>query len=103
GLRALEALPHCGAVIFEDDQERAIRLLGMLREELERRKSLFTAIGASSLREYLAARPAAPLPNLLVLLDGYASFASACENVARGARARPVGRRPGVGGGAAGR
>jgi S-DNA-T family DNA segregation ATPase FtsK/SpoIIIE len=85
GLRPLEALPHCGGVISDDDPERAVRLLGMLQTEMERRKALFAAAGAGSLGEYLAARPAQPLPHVLVLLDGFPNFAATFENVVLGA------------------
>ncbi len=40
GLAALAGLPHCGDVIPATDRERHIRLVRMLREELQRRRQL---------------------------------------------------------------
>jgi S-DNA-T family DNA segregation ATPase FtsK/SpoIIIE len=80
GLKPLEALPHCGAVIAGDEPERAIRLLAMLQAEAERRKALLAATGAGTLAEYLRARPGEPLPRILVLLDGFTGFQTAMND-----------------------
>src|SRR5690606_4897340 len=37
-LRALDALPHCGAVVAADELERTTRLLRLLDDELRRRR-----------------------------------------------------------------
>jgi S-DNA-T family DNA segregation ATPase FtsK/SpoIIIE len=66
GLEALDTLPHCGAVIFADEEERIRRLFGMLRDEITRRRSS----ASSSERS-----------RMVVLLDGYAGFAAAFERV----------------------
>jgi S-DNA-T family DNA segregation ATPase FtsK/SpoIIIE len=79
GLKSLEALPHCGAVIVGDEEDRAIRLLAMLRGEAERRKTLLAQTGTTTLDEYLAVRPGEALPRVLVLLDGVTGFATAFE------------------------
>jgi S-DNA-T family DNA segregation ATPase FtsK/SpoIIIE len=76
GLTPLEGLPHVGAVIGSEDQERVERLFSMLRATLERRKSLFAQAGAFTLSQYPET-----LPRILVLLDGYGGFASAFERV----------------------
>jgi S-DNA-T family DNA segregation ATPase FtsK/SpoIIIE len=66
GLEALDALPHCGAVIFADEEERIRRLFAMLRDEIARRRS----------------SPSSPdRSRMVVLLDGYAGFAAAFERV----------------------
>lgn len=74
GLRMLEQLPHVGAVIGGDDTERIVRLLRMLRGELESRAARFAAANAASITEYrrLASRP--DEPRLLLLVDGFPSF-----------------------------
>jgi S-DNA-T family DNA segregation ATPase FtsK/SpoIIIE len=79
GLKALEALPHCGAVIAGDETERVMRILTMLRSEADRRKSLLAETGTTNLGEYLAARPQESLPRILLLLDGVSGFATAFE------------------------
>lgn len=66
GLSVLTSLPHCGSVIFADEEERIRRLFGMLRDEIDLRRS---------------ASPSAEMPTLIVLLDGYAGFAAAFERV----------------------
>jgi DNA segregation ATPase FtsK/SpoIIIE, S-DNA-T family len=81
GLKPLEALPHCGAVIVGDEAERAVRLLTMLRAEAERRKHALAQTGTTTIDEHRAVALGEPLPRVLVLLDGVAGFASAFEDV----------------------
>ena len=64
GLAPLEALPHCGSVVFAEEEERIRRLFSMLRDEIARRR---TSQGAA--------------PDVVVLLDGYAGFAAAFERL----------------------
>ena len=64
GLAALDALPHCGSVVFAEEEERIRRLFAMLRDEIQKRRA---AQG--------------PAPDVVVLLDGYAGFAAAFERV----------------------
>jgi S-DNA-T family DNA segregation ATPase FtsK/SpoIIIE len=81
GLLALEELPHCGAVIAGEDEERVARLFTMLRRALERRKHLFAQHGVFTLSEYRKKGGGEPVARILVLLDGYAGFVSAFERV----------------------
>jgi S-DNA-T family DNA segregation ATPase FtsK/SpoIIIE len=81
GLKVLEALPHCGSVITDDDEERTARLFAVLRSTLEERKALFAERGVFNLSEFLRAAPAEAPPRILVLLDGYPGFAAAFERV----------------------
>ena len=85
GLKPLEALPHCGGVISGDEIERTVRLLRMLRAEVERRRGLLAGTGAATLGEYLSAATGERLPHVLVLVDGYAGFVSTFENIEVGA------------------
>jgi S-DNA-T family DNA segregation ATPase FtsK/SpoIIIE len=73
-LRMLEQLPHVGAVVRGDDGERVVRLLRMMREQLEDRAQRFAAANASNIVEYrsLAGRP--DEPRILLLIDGFPSF-----------------------------
>jgi S-DNA-T family DNA segregation ATPase FtsK/SpoIIIE len=82
GLKVLEALPHCGSVITDDDEERTARLFAVLRATLERRKVLFAESGVFNLADYTrtASGRSAP-PRIVVMLDGYAGFAAAFERV----------------------
>jgi DNA segregation ATPase FtsK/SpoIIIE, S-DNA-T family len=81
GLTVLEALPHCGSVITDDDEERTARLFAVLRSTLERRKAAFAERGVFTLSEFRRAAPADAPPRILVLLDGYPGFAAAFERV----------------------
>jgi len=80
GLGILAALPHCGEVVALDDMPRVVRLLEMLEGEVGNRTRVLAEAGVSSLGEYRARRVAS-LPRIVVLLDGYASFAAAFERV----------------------
>ncbi|MGH7911218.1 MAG: FtsK/SpoIIIE domain-containing protein, partial [Candidatus Dormibacteraceae bacterium] len=85
GLRPLGELPHVGAIATGDEPERGQRVLTFLRAEVERRKTLLAAAGASTVAEYNAVSSEQPLPRLLLLLDGYAGFSAAYEDVDFGA------------------
>ena len=63
-LRALEALPHCGSVVCAGEDERIIRLLSRLDDELIRRKAAATCE-----------------PRIVVLVDGLAGFTGTFERV----------------------
>ena len=80
GLTALADLPHTGAVISGEDEERTARLFAFLRTTLERRKQLFAERGAFTLSEHVRAS-GETLARIVVLLDGYTGFASAFERV----------------------
>lgn len=96
GLRALESLPHVGAVITADEVERTERLVTMLEREVAARKATLGAVGASSLVEYRAAHGPL-LPYIVVLLDGYAGFSSVFMNVDHGALVEALSRLVGEG------
>jgi S-DNA-T family DNA segregation ATPase FtsK/SpoIIIE len=86
GLMPLEALPHCGAVILADDEERISRLFTLLRRSVDERARLLAEHGVSTLSEYeRLSEPVPVLPRTVVLLDSYAGFKSAFENVNVGA------------------
>ncbi len=81
GLLPLESLPHCGAVIAGEDEDRVTRLFSLLRKTMERRKQLFSQRGVFTLSELRRAAPDEPVPRIVVLLDGYAGFSAAFERV----------------------
>lgn len=95
GLRALEVLPQCGAVIGAEDEERAIRLLERLERLADDRRRLLGERGAASVAE-LAAR-GEPVPRVVLLLDGYPAFAAAFERVRFGRDVATVQRLAGDG------
>src|SRR6266540_3533363 len=81
GLKMLEALPHCGSVVTDEDEERTARLFAVLRSTLEQRKRLFAERGVFNLSEYARVAPGEAPPRIVVLLDGYSGFAAAFERV----------------------
>lgn len=80
GLRMLDSLPHVGAVIVGDDEERVGRLLRWLRDLVDDRAVRFAEARAGSIAEYrkLASQP--DEPRILLLLDGMGAFRDAYES-----------------------
>lgn len=99
-LGALEALPHCGAVVQGADDERVRRLLRQLAGTVEVRRRQLAEAGASSLDD-LRARTGAALPHIVLLLDEYGGLTAAYERdhlgEVLGAVPRLVTDGPGVG------
>jgi len=79
GLRMLEDLPHVGAVISNDDEERVQRVLRMLRDVVDERSARYAAVRAGDLNEYrrIANRP--DEPRILLLVDGLGAFRESYE------------------------
>ncbi|MEZ3161453.1 FtsK/SpoIIIE domain-containing protein [Microbacterium sp. BWT-B31] len=74
GLRMLEDLPHVGAIIAGDDEERVTRLLRMLRDIVDERSVRYGEVRAGTIAEYrrLANRP--DEARIIVLIDGLGAF-----------------------------
>lgn len=68
-LTALAALPQVGAVLFEDDEERLMRLFRQLRRELALRKDALAG------RKFADLGAAAGMPAILLVIDNYPAFA----------------------------
>lgn len=77
-LEVLRELPHVGAIITPDEEERVLRLLRKLDSLLEERKQIFSQAQASSLFSYNTANN--PLPAILVMIDNFAEFRDNFEN-----------------------
>jgi S-DNA-T family DNA segregation ATPase FtsK/SpoIIIE len=78
-LRALDDLPHTGAVIGAAEHERQRRLLHRLRGELAHRRSLDPATRAAA-------------PRIVLLLDGYAGFLSEHDDLGGDAQREALAR-----------
>lgn len=78
-LTMLQSLPHVGSIIQGDDSERVIRLLRMIRAELDRRSSLFAAAQAGTITEYRRRSASPDEPRILLLIDGYPGFRAEYE------------------------
>jgi DNA segregation ATPase FtsK/SpoIIIE-like protein len=77
GGRALEVLrnlPHVGAIITPDEEERVDRLLRRLDAELENRKQFLSQMQTTSVYSYNAQPGNKPLPAILILLDNFSEF-----------------------------
>jgi len=71
----LERLPHCGAVVRQNEDERAARLFDRLENEVDRRNYLLADGGFASVGEQRAKVSAEDrLPYLILLLDGWEEF-----------------------------
>jgi DNA segregation ATPase FtsK/SpoIIIE, S-DNA-T family len=98
GLKGLEALPHCGAVITSDEVDRVQRAFSLFDRWMTERKRRFAEVRASSLSEYQRLAPAGQqLARIVVLIDSYGGFASTFENVDYGARLEQLPRLVGEG------
>ncbi|MFI1105249.1 FtsK/SpoIIIE domain-containing protein [Streptomyces melanogenes] len=74
-LLALEALPHCGAIVQRTQPERVARLLSRLTKEVARRQELLAARGAADLPELRrAVAPEERPAHVLLLLDRWEVF-----------------------------
>lgn len=83
-LAAVEALPHCGAVVAADDATRTTRLLEVLTEELATRRSDAARLGAADLAELRERSGRPELPRILLLVDDIGAFYERYERVELG-------------------
>ncbi|MGB7963218.1 MAG: FtsK/SpoIIIE domain-containing protein [Propionicimonas sp.] len=74
GLTMLADLPHVGAIVDGDDEERVIRLLRMLKGVVDERATRFAAVRADSVSEYRRLAGANGEPRYLLLVDGIGAF-----------------------------
>jgi DNA segregation ATPase FtsK/SpoIIIE-like protein len=77
GGRALSVfsdLPHVGAVITAEEDERVQRVLRKVSEVIDARQILFSEAKVNSLDSYNQANPHKRLPAVLVLMDNFAEF-----------------------------
>jgi S-DNA-T family DNA segregation ATPase FtsK/SpoIIIE len=79
GLRMLEGLPHVGAIISGDDDERVTRLLRMLRDLVDERSARYGDVRAGTISEYRRIAAAPDEARVLVLIDGMGAFRETYE------------------------
>lgn len=83
GLAMLEPLPHVGAVIDAEDDERVARLIRTFRQIVDERSRRFAEVKAGTIVEF---RTLANVPDelrVIILVDGLGAFAAAYDTVAR--------------------
>lgn len=79
-LDVLNILPHTGAFITANEQERLQRLLHFLTETIEKRKQILAAARVNSLYSYNQTNPHLALPSILVFIDNFAEFKESFED-----------------------
>lgn len=67
-------LPHVGAVITAEEEERVLRVLRKINDIIEHRQILFSEARINSLESYNITYPDKKLPAILVVIDNFAEF-----------------------------
>jgi len=67
-------LPHVGAVVTSEEEERVLRALRRVNDIIDQRQVLFSEAKVTSLDSYNLAHPEKPLPAVLVVIDNFAEF-----------------------------
>ncbi len=77
----LSDLPHVGAVITSEEEERVLRALRKVNDIIDARQMLFSEAKVNSLDSYNQAHPQKMLPAVLVVIDNFAEFKEYYENL----------------------
>lgn len=67
-LKLFRDLPHCGAVLFEDDTDRLSAFFETINQLIAERKKLFFSMDVDN---YEAATAIKPMPLIMVVIDGF--------------------------------
>ncbi|MEJ5223920.1 MAG: FtsK/SpoIIIE domain-containing protein, partial [Anaerolineales bacterium] len=73
-LTILSDLPHVGAVVTSEEEERVLRALRKVNDIIDHRQVLFSEAKVNSLDSYNLAHPEKRLPAVLVVIDNFAEF-----------------------------
>lgn len=73
-LALLRDLPHVGAVITSEEEERVLRALRKVNDIIDYRQVLFSEAKVNNLDSYNLAHPKKRLPAVLVVMDNFAEF-----------------------------
>ncbi|HSO11384.1 MAG TPA: FtsK/SpoIIIE domain-containing protein [Anaerolineales bacterium] len=73
-LTSLGDLPHVGAVITSEEEERVLRTLRKINDIIDSRQILFSEARVNSLDSYNISHPDKRLPAILVVIDNFAEF-----------------------------
>ncbi|MGB8213735.1 MAG: FtsK/SpoIIIE domain-containing protein [Anaerolineales bacterium] len=80
-LSGLIDLPHVGAVVTSEEEERVLRALRKINDIIDQRQVLFSEARANSLDSYNLAHPDKTLPAILVVIDNFAEFKEYYESL----------------------
>ena len=70
-------LPHVGDVVFDNETDKADKLITLLLNELSRRKTIFSEKGIGSIKEYL--RLYDDVPFIVFAIDNFAAWNANCS------------------------
>lgn len=73
-MQVMSDLPHVGAVITAEEEERVTRVLRKVSDIIDQRQVLFSEAKANNLDSYNLSHPDKPLPAILVVIDNFAEF-----------------------------
>ena len=76
-LRKYEQLPHVGGIVFASDEEKYNNLIKLLKNEIKRRKQIFTQFGGEY-RNYVKSNK---LPLIVVILNNYDSISDSNKDL----------------------
>jgi len=80
-LFAFRDLPHVGAIITAEEEERINRLLRKLGSIIEERQSILSEANLTDIYSYNQKNPAKPLAAVLVVVDNFAEFKENFESL----------------------
>ena len=80
-LDALRSTPHCGGIVYPEEEEKVKRLFSQLTEFMQERKRMLADAGAANAEDYRAAGKGV-MPLTLVVIDNYAGFMENYERFA---------------------
>ncbi len=75
--KLFKRLPHCGGVVYEEEEESIGRLLALINDISDERKRLFEREEVGSFGEYIKKHS---LPLVLLVIDNLRAFSEDCEN-----------------------
>lgn len=73
-LNIFQDLPHVGAVITSEEEERVMRALRKINDIIDRRQMIFSEAKVNNLETYNNTHKDAILPAVLVVIDNFAEF-----------------------------
>lgn len=80
-LTVLRDLPHIGAIITSEEEERVMRVLRKINDIIDHRQLLFSDARVNNLDSYNQNNPTKQLPAVLVVIDNFAEFKEYYENL----------------------
>lgn len=81
GLGPLDVLPHVGSIVGGDEPDRVIRLLRMLKGELDARAARYAEMRAGSIVDFRKQAAQPDERRILLLIDGFPAFRQDFEGV----------------------